>query len=316
MRKKIIFLVLAVVILFAFCIARDFFIKSAIGSVAASITGAPVHVGGLSLSLVRQSIKISDFKMYNPAGFPKDVLVDIPRMNVVWDLGAFFKGKIHLQQLDIEIRELGLAKNKEGALNVDSLKVTKEESEQKAGKKPAPQMAMQIDAVNLEMGRVVSKDYGTQPPVLKVYDIHLKKSYKDVTSAQQLAFLIMTEPMKAAGIQGAKVYAAAMLTGAAMLPVAAVFTLTGKDFARQTLGMSFEKAYAAGLKAIRSAGTVKKENSKTGVINGQVSGAQVVFKLKKIDTTSTEVTVSARKFGLPQPEVASGIIYRMTEGAA
>lgn len=315
MQKKIRILAVAVVILFAFCIARDFIIKSVVGTVATSVTGAPVSVGGLSLGIIRQSIKITNFRMYNPQGFPRDVLVDIPRIGVAWDLGAFFKGKIHLREVDIEIKEIGMTKNKEGKMNVDSLKMIEEKQPAgKAEKKPAKQLAIQMDLVNLAMGRLVSKDYSVSgPPVIQVYDINIKKSYKNITSAQQLAALIISEPLKAAGIQGLKVYGAAMLTGVAVLPVAAAFTFAGKDYARDTLGVSFEKAYDAGLKAIQAAGVVKKGNKTTGVISAAVDGASVNFKLRKLSGASTEVTISARKFGLPKPAVASGILYRMKE---
>lgn len=49
------------------------------------------------------------------------------------------------------------------------------------------------------------------------------------------------------------------------------------------------------------------------VISAEVNGARVAFKLKKLSEKSTQVTISARKFGLPQVEVASGIMYRLSE---
>ena len=313
--KKIRIIVFVVIILFGFCVARDFLIKSLIGTVASSVTGAPVRVGGLSLSIMRQSIKISNLRMYNPSGFPRDLLVDIPRIGVAWDLGALFKGRIHLSQLDIEIKEFGMVKNKNGKLNVNSLKIIeKKQPVDKAANKPAKQFAIQMDLVNLAMGRVVDKDYSINgPPVVKVYDINLKKSYKNITSVQQLATLIITEPLKAAGIQGLETYGAAMLTGVAVLPVAVAFTFMGKDFARDVLGVSFERAYDAGLKAIKGAGIVKEENKGEGIINAEVDGSRVNLKLNKLSGTSTQVTISARKFGLPQPAVASGVLYSLKE---
>ncbi len=313
MQKKIKILILVVILLFGFCLVRDFLIKSLIGTVTSSITGAPIHVGGLSLSTIGQSIKISDFRMYNPKGFPRDILVDIPRMSVTCDLGALITGKIHLKQLDIEIKEMSMVRNKEGKLNVDSLKIVAEKSREKE-KKPAKQLAMQIDTVSLGMGRVVSRDYSVEgPAVVKVYDINLKKTYKNITSAQQLVALIISEPLKAAGIQGAKVYGVAMLTGVAALPVMAAFTFTGKDYAQETFNVTMEKAYDAGLQAVKMSGKVKQENRAGGVISAEVNGARVALKFKKLSEKSIQVTISARKFGLPRPEIASGIMYRLRE---
>ncbi len=313
MYKKIRMIILAVVFLFGFCLVRDFLIKSLIGTVATSVTGAPTRVGGLSLSIIRQSVKISNFRMYNPKGFPKDLLVDIPKMGVACNLGALITGKIHLRQLDLEIKEIGMTKNKEGKLNVDSLKIAAEKSGEKE-KKPAKQLAMRIDIVSLGMGRVVSRDYSVEgQPVVKVYDINLKKTYKNITSVQQLAALIISEPLKAAGIQGLKMYGVSMLTGVAALPVLAAFTFAGKDYAQETFNVTMERAYDAGLQAIKMAGKVMKENKGSGVISAEVNGARVTLKLKKLSEKSTQVTISARKFGLPQAEIASGVMYRLSE---
>jgi len=313
MRKKIGILILVVVLLFVFCLARDFFIKSLIGSVAASVTGAPTSIGSLSLSVIRQTVKISDFKMYNPKGFPRDILVDIPRINVACNLGALITGKIHLRQLDLEIKEIGMVKNKEGKLNIDSLKIAEDKSG-KEEKKPAKQMAMQIDTLGLGMGRVVSRDYSVEgPPVIKVYDINLKKTYKNIIIAEQLLTLIISEPLKAAGIQGLKVYGVAMFTGVAALPVVAAFTFSGKDYVQETFNVTMDRAYDAGLQVIKIAGKIEKENKAGGVISAVVSGARVTFKLKKLSERSTQVTISARKTGLPQVETASGVMYQLSE---
>ncbi|MFA4990259.1 MAG: DUF3568 family protein [Candidatus Omnitrophota bacterium] len=314
MKKKTRVIILAFVFLFVFCLARDFLIKSLIGSLATRITGTPVSVGGLSLSVIRQSIKISNFKMYNPKGFPKDILADIPRMSVSWDLAALIKGRLHLRQLELEIKEIGMVKNKEGKLNVDSLKISAEKPDEKKKKKPAKQLPIQIDIVELGMGRVISRDYSVEgQPVIKVYDINLKKSYKNIASAQQLAVLIITEPLKTAGIEGLKVYGVSMLAGVAALPVMAAFTFTAKDYAQENFNVDMERAYNAGLKAIQAAGRVISENRVGGIISAEVNGARVTLRLKKLSEKTTQVNISARKLGFPKPEIASGVMYRLKE---
>ena len=313
MQKKIKMIILAVIFLLAFCLVRDFLVKSLIGTAVSSITGAPTRVSGLSLSIIRQSVKISNFRMYNPKGFPKDILVDIPEIRVACNLKALITGKIHLRQLDLEIKEIGLVKNKEGKLNVDSLKIAAQKPEEKE-KKPAKQLAMRIDLVSLGMGRVVSRDYSVEDqPVIKVYDINLKKTYKNIISAQQLAVLIISEPLKAAGMQGLKVYGVSMLAGVAALPVVAAFTFAGKDYAQETFSVTAQRAYDAGLQAIKMAGKVRQENKGSGIISAEVDGARVTLKLKKLSENSIQVTISARKFGLPQAEIASGVMYRLRE---
>lgn len=317
MQKKIKIAILVIVLLFGFCLVRDFIIKSVIGTVAGNITGAPVHVGVLSLSVIRQSIKISNFRMYNPGGFPKDILVDIPKIGVSCNLGALIKGKTHLKKIDLELKEIIMVKNKEGKLNVNSLKIMEEKEAKAPGKKvkkPAKEMNIQIDLMNLAIGRIVSKDYSVAgEPVVKVYDVNLKKSYKNITSVQQLVTLIIFEPLKAAGMQGLKVYGISALTGVAVLPVTAALTFTGKDYVQTSFRLTMDRVYVAGLELLKQMGVVKRENKVEGIINAQVNGANVTFKLKKVNSTTTEVIVSARKLGLPKRGIASEIIYKLTE---
>jgi hypothetical protein len=215
--------------------------------------------------------------------------------------------------LELEIKETGMVKNKKGKLNVDSLKIATEKSGEKK-KKPAKQLLLQIDIVNLGIGRVISRDYSVEgQPVVKVYDINLKKTYKNITSAQQLAALIISEPLKSAGIQGLEVYGVSMLAGVAALPVMAAFTFTAKDYAQETFNVAVERAYDSGLQAIKTAGRVIEEKKAAGIISAEVNGARVTLRLKKLSEKSTQITISARKFGLPQAEIASGVMYRLSE---
>jgi len=311
MKKNIVLVVCCIVGVVVFCALRDFVIKNIVTVVATNVSGAPVHIGGFSFSVIGQSVTMTNFKMYSPKGFPRDTLIDIPLIKVSVQIVPAVFGKIHIRELSLDLKEIWMVKNKEGKLNVDSLAFTQKKD---TAAKPAPQMAMQMDLVRLHIGKVVSKDYSVSgPPALKVYDIDIQKNYKNITSAQQLTALIIAEPLKAAGIQGVSVYGVSMLTGIAALPVAAAFVFAGKDFAQATYTVGWDKAYAAGLRALKEAGVIKKENIAAGVISADIKGAQVVLKLKKISGNITEITVSARKMLVPQKEIASGVMYRIAE---
>ncbi|MCM8756551.1 MAG: DUF3568 domain-containing protein [Candidatus Omnitrophica bacterium] len=317
MSKRIKIIVLVIVIILGFCLVRDFFIKSIIETVISNLIGTPTRIGSFSLSVVKQSIKISNFKMYNPKGFPQDILIDIPQMGVEYDLGALLKGKVHFKRVDFELKEIAMVKNKEGKLNIDSLKIMEGKSKstkEKKVEKPQKEIALHIDLMNLGIGRIVSKDYSVEgSEAIKVYDINLEKRYENINSLNQLVLLIIAEPLRSAGIQGLKVYTVSLLTGIAALPVAVAVTFAGRDYAQASLEVNRDKVYEIGLEMLKQMGVIKKEDSKEGVINAEVSGANVTFKLKKIDDKTTEITVYARKVGIPKPEIASGVIYKIQE---
>jgi hypothetical protein len=310
MKKKLILVLVFFIAVTAFCVVRDLVIRGVVGVVTTNVVGAPTHIGGFSLSILRQSVKITDFKMYSPPGFPHEVMVDIPLAYVSCDIFSFFSGKIHLKELTFNLKELTLTTNKEGKSNVNSLKIVEEGKGKKFPKLPP----MQMDLIQLNIGRIVEKDYSVHGPLaIKVHDVDIKRTYKNVNSLQQLIALLIAEPLKAAGINKLSQYGVSMLTGVAALPVAVAFTLAAKDYARQGYNASWSKAYEVSLSALKEAGTVKSENKETGIISAEVMGAQITLKLAKLSWFKTLITISARRFLLPQPEVAGGVMYRISD---
>ncbi len=223
-KKRVVIIGLGIVVISLACIAtfKNLVIKSVVTTVASRITGAPVHMDSFSLNILSSTIHISGFKMYNPGGFPEGILVSCPKIKVIYDRVILFKPKLHLLIVEIELKEMGLTKNKEGKLNVDSLKIVKRSEF-------SPPIPMQTDLLTLSIGKIVYKDYtiGAEPGV-QVYDVNIRKCYKSIPTVQQLALLVLAEPMKAAGIKGAAIYGAAMLTGGAMLPGAVAAKFIGK----------------------------------------------------------------------------------------
>ncbi len=307
MKKFLI--VLGIVIFSLVCIAiiKDQIIKSVVTVVVSKITGAPVHIDSFSLNILSSTIRISGFKMYNPNGFPKGILVSFPRINVIYDRAALFKRKLHLLIVEIELKEIGLTKNKEGELNVDSLKVVQQS-------KPSEPIPMQIDLLTLGIGKIVYKDYtiGTEPGV-RVYDVNIHKSYKNITSAQQLAVLILAEPVKAAGIRSAQIYGVALVTGVAVLPVGVAATFIGKDSVQKIIDASFEHVYEVSLEVVKRMGTITKHDASNGVIKANINGALVAFQLRKKADNKTEITISARKYMFPKLDIAGGVLYQILD---
>jgi uncharacterized protein involved in outer membrane biogenesis len=309
MKKILIVLGIAAIFLVCITIFKNLIIKSVVTTAASRITGAPVHIDGFSLNILSSTIHISGFKMYNPSGFPEGILVSCPKIKAIYDRAALFKQKRHFLLVEIELKEMGLTKNKEGKLNVDSLKIARQP-------KSSSSTPMQIDLLTLSIGRIVYKDYtiGTEPRV-RVYDVNRYKSYKGIPTAQQLALLVLAEPMKAAAIKNAEIYGVAMLAGVAVLPVGVVATFIGKDSVRQIIDVSFEYAYEVSLEVVKRMGRLTKDDAPNGAIKANINGAMVALQLRKKADKKTEITISARKYMLPKPDAAGGVLYQILDKA-
>ncbi len=310
-RKLLIILGGVLISLLVLAMAKDFIIKSVISAVATHLTGARIGMRAFSFGIFRQSIRIRDFRMYNPKGFPKGVLVELPRVNVDYDFVSLIKGKAHLKLLEVDLKEIVLVINEEGRLNVDSLKIAQHKDTYKT--KPKKPLKIQIDLLNLNIGKIVSKDYSAGPePQVKAYDINIKKSYRNITSVEHLAVLILTEPMKEAGIKGAAIYGIAAMTVAGIIPVAVVSGFAGRDSSHKDFDVNIKTLFDITREVLKKTASISKEE-KDRAIYADVSGARVTVKFEKIASNTTRLTVSARKYMLPKPEIANGILYEITE---
>jgi len=314
-KKAGIIIAVVLVVLVAVSLLRDLAIKQVITVYGGHITGTTVTLDAFSLSLVRQSVAITGFTMHHPPGFEKGMMIDLPRMSLDVDALGLLKGKLHVQSAALSLKEMVLIRNREGKLNVDSLKIAQKKPDQQKQepKKPQKKMPMQIDLLTLELGKVVMKDYtrGTEPKVT-VYDLNIKKTYKNITSAEQLAALIMIEPMKSAGITGAAIYGAAAVAGVGLLPAVAVVTLAGKDSSQQEFNSRPERVYAESLNLVNAIGKVKSEDKAGGLIKASVQGTDMTITVEKKDR-KTLVTVAARRYMIPKPKEASGFLFRLAE---
>jgi len=307
-------------------IIKNGLLKQIITITASSVTGTKVKIEKFSFGVFKHSIRIRGFKMYHPKGFEKGVMVDVPEISVDYKFLPLLKGRIEVPLVVFDLKELVIVKDKNGNLNVDALKVAQGEEgdlEKKDGatkkkkkkKKKSKKAAMQIDEVILNLGQVVVKDYtvGEKPSVV-AHEIGIKdKVYKNISSAQELAALIMVQAMGPAAMTGAKIYAAAAILGVGFLPAGIAGVLIAKDSGVREFNSELTKVYEAVLKTIQESGELKSENRESGIIKAKIDGADIAIVLRVIEEQKTEVTVSARKMMLPKPKIANGILYQISE---
>jgi len=318
MKKVLLIAVIILIALSVIAFLKDPFIKNTITIATSQVTGAPATINNFSMSIIKQTVAIKDFKLYNPPGFPREVLVDIPTIRVALVLGDILKKKIHFKEIEIALKELVIIKDEDGKLNVDALKVAEEPQkpkEETAQKQAAEQMPIQIDVLKLTIGKIIYKDYSKgKTPKVEVYDLGGKeKTYQNITSAQQLVALILSEAMKGTAIKGAKIYAASAILGVGFLPAGVAVTLMGKDSAQNDFNIPFEKVYAAALNTVQALGQVKSENKDSGIIKVLIDKDDVTIKVQQTTEKTTRIMVQARRLLLPQPQIAGGVLQQISD---
>lgn len=311
MSKKIpVILIIVALALAILGISKDYLIKSSVALAASKIMGVRAGIDAFSLGIAKPVIRVRGFRLYNPQGFPEEPMVDISKVSVEYDFGALMKKQLHFNRVEFDLNEMTVVKNKDGRLNVDELKVAKKEEE------PAQPMALRIDYLSLSIGRVIYKDFSKgEKPSIEIFEANIKnKAFKNISSAQQLASLVLLEALKPTAIKGAKIYALSSLAGVSVFsPVGAALVLAGKDSAQASFEKSYGQAYESSLEIMNKNVKVQLEDREAGVIKGEADKVNVTVKIAQLNEKAVRVTVTARKYLLPKPKTASGILYQISQ---
>ncbi len=202
--KKILTVVVIIVLTFAFLAAvKNTIAKIAVEKGVEVVAGLQMKMRALNIGLIKTVVDIKGLRIFNPPTFPDKVMLDAPEIYVDYDLGDIIKGKIHLKELRINVKEFIAVKKKDGELNLNSLRVVKDSSGRKE-EKPSQGSAMpevQIDTLSLKIGKVIYKDYsaGGEPSV-KEFDINIDESHQDVDDPEKLVSLIVISALRKTAI--------------------------------------------------------------------------------------------------------------------
>ena len=198
-RKVVIIPVIALAILIALFFGKNVIIKASVTAGVRAMTGLKLSIRSMDIGIFKTLIGINELQLYNPSGFVDELMIDLPEIYVDYDLGAFMKGRTHLEEVRLHLKEFIVVKNEAGELNLDSLKVVKAEEEViNEGKKEKTKMPdLQIDLLELRIDKVVYKDYskGT-PPKAKEYNVNIDERFENITDPKTLGRLVILKALK------------------------------------------------------------------------------------------------------------------------
>jgi len=306
--------VVVILTLFFLLVLKDLIIKYAIEAAFPRIIGAKVEMGSFSLGILTHKIHITNFKLYNPPGYPDEVFLVMPEIMVNVDMGEFLKGRMHFPLVILNMDKMVIIKNKDGKLNVDSLKIVQEQMAANKGK-PMKLPVFKIDALELNVGKVVMEDYTHAPPVhVEAYDVAIKdQKIYNINGLPKLVASVMVEAMKPTAIRSAGLFAAETLLGVGFLPAVAIGIAIAQDDVYADFNYSVDRTYQESLKLVQDLGTVKKADLKEGQILAKVYGCDVSIDIQDNGWFRSRIRIKARKYLLARLEIANGLLYQLTQ---
>lgn len=304
MKKRKIILGIVIPGLIVLGLIKDQAIKTVVSAGITKVMGTPVEIRRFSLGILNQSVRIKGLRLYNPPDFPREVLLDLPEIRVDYSLPSLLKGRLYLPFLAINLKELTVIKNENGRLNIDGLKLKQDKA-----------MPMQIDSLSLNIGRVTYKDYSQgNKPLVEVLEVDIKnKTFKDITTAQQLAILMIVEALKPTAIKNAGIYGAAFLFGRKFLPSALRGLLSSKDHVVAEFKASYDRVYKACLETAQRTGRVIKEDKRLGEIKANIEASGVTMTVSRTFEEKVQVMIKASQYLIPRADVAGRILKKISE---
>lgn len=198
---------LSVVGLFVF---KDAIAKVALEQGMKAVTGVPLRVAGLKTSLWRGTVALRGVRLLNPRGYPEVEMLDLPELYIDLAPGQLLGGKLHIQDLHLNVAELHVIKNKDGQVNVAALKPARQAEAAKASppkQQPTAKsraMPFRVDRVELSIGKVIYKDFTAEPPKVQEININInRRVYTGViTNPAVLVNMVLMEALTRSALAG------------------------------------------------------------------------------------------------------------------
>jgi len=207
MRVLMSLLVVVVILVVVLVAGRNIIIKAGAGAAIKAITGVEIKIGTLNIGLFRPVIHIKDMKLLNPASYPEPLMMDMPELFIQYDLASIMKGVIHLPEIRLWVKEFVVVKNAEGNININELAALQPKSKESVkppqAKPQGPLPQIKIDLMELQIGKVLYKEYRAQgAPRESVYNIALKERYQNIKDPNVLLALIVGKALSNTAISG------------------------------------------------------------------------------------------------------------------
>jgi len=196
MKENIKMIIGVLVVLVALSVCKDLVVKVAVEKGVEIVTGLKLSTRSFNVGILNGVVSIKGLRLFNPKGFEDPVMIDMPEIYVHYDLPAILTGKLHFQQVRINLKDFIVVKNEKGELNLDSLNVVKAQKEGKKTEAKAGMPGIQIDKLQLKIGKAMYKDYsGGGKPSVREFNVNLDETYTNIRNPYVLVSLIVVRTL-------------------------------------------------------------------------------------------------------------------------
>ena len=200
MKKIRVVAIVLIVLVGGLLVGKNVIANLAVTGGVRAMTGLGLKIRHMDVGLMSTHLGVEGLRVLNPSGFSDPLMADLPEIYVDYDLGAFLKGIVHLKEVRLHLKELTVVKNQQGAVNlnaVQAVKASKEKTQVPRERAPAAARpaSLRIDALELNIGSVVYKDYSSGMPQVRTFRVDIHERFRNVNDPRLLAGLIITRAL-------------------------------------------------------------------------------------------------------------------------
>lgn len=225
MKKFLGFILLLIILLVGILFAgRNQIVKFGIEKGTKKALNLDVIVGDVDINFKDTLVSVNNLKIMNPQGYGDSLMFDMPEMKINYHLKDMIGGKIHFEELRLNIAELVAVRNKAGDLNLSVFKP--EPSNSQTSTSPASTgssekkdvsekpLDLQIDSATIKLGKLVFKDYtkGDTPEVKQV-EMNMDETFENVTDVQSIITTIIQKALMKSAFPGMDAQFGAFMDG-------------------------------------------------------------------------------------------------------
>ena len=176
------------VLLIILFLTLNFIARKSVELGVAKVTGFPLEIGSMNVSLFASKIDVRNIRLKNPAAYEEPLFTDLPRLYIDYQLPSIISGKNHINNMLVELKEIVIVKKGGGDSNVAKLKQVLF-----SGKGSTK---YQIDLLRVKCaGQAVIKDYSRAKLSERRIPVNVAAEYKNISNSTDITRLVLLTVM-------------------------------------------------------------------------------------------------------------------------
>lgn len=334
----------AILIVFLFLggiyLAKDRVLSLVVPHVISRMLGSTVRVEHVSLSISEQSLVVEGLEVFNPEGFPKQIMLDVPLIHAHIDIDSFFQYRLYISSLKVNIETINIHFNSKQMSNIQYM----------IDNRFAQDIHLwpyRVDHLALVLGQVRVEDLkNIEKPKVSLHNIFNYHVYEDVSDVDYLGTALVIDAIKMASIKGLTLQgiesfsdkmlgpvkkagsyvgldpltevvpiSAMTVTKVLFLPFESISTVFGGGTLKVCFATDVDRTYQGALNVLQKYGTIIKNDKKNGELVAKVQAIKISVRVKAI-TGGTELVVVAREGKASKVHFSRALVYYLARDLA